>query len=137
MATGINTSICYLSIQVIDHYRQGTTLCWYQDQPVVPTFRRNFRFWESVRMDIIFFEKLTTFEKKKFSFEKKIPLKKIDFFLIIQKVGTNFGTTGWSWYQHSVVPCSSLFVKNAIRLSFSIFLFLLSHLIKIFFSIKV
>ena len=56
-------------------------------------------------MDIIFFEKLTTFEKKKFSFEKKIPLKKIDFFLIIQKVGTNFGTNGWYQHQHSVEPC--------------------------------
>ena len=74
MATGINTSICYLSIQVIDHYRQGTTLCWYQDQPVVPklvpTFRRNFRFWESVRMGILYMSKyssnITFFEDEYF-----------------------------------------------------------------------
>jgi len=37
---------------------------------------RNSRFRESVRMEIIFFVKRTTFEKNIFSFEKKIPLKK-------------------------------------------------------------
>ena len=61
-------------------------------------FQRNFFFKGN-----FFFSKVVNFSKKMISILTLSQKRKFRL-----KVGTNFGTTGWSWYQHSVVPCSEL-----------------------------
>ena len=82
----------------VQHYVGGGTNRWYQ---LVLNNSKKFDFFQRIffSKEKIFFSKVVHFSKKMISI---LTLSRKRKFRL--KVGTNFGTTGWCWYQHSVVP---------------------------------
>ena len=82
--------------------KQGSTLCWCWYQPLVRLVLVNLKFCQRkfFCQRKLFFSKVVHFSKKMISI---LTLSRKRKFRL--KVGTNFGTTCWCWYQHSVVPC--------------------------------